>query len=122
MPCNKKQLGYYAVVTNNWIALNAPLELALPSIDHPHAYQPQFHFPNNYDEYCQERPKLSFSALCESAIIRKWKLRLVNISASGYYGIVLELEDWSIGKEKSSENLGNVSSIIYSEIVMRKME
>lgn len=112
-PRSKKVTNFYSVVERSWIALNSKLEDIGEPSDYPHPYEPYFHFKQNYDEYKDERPRLSYKVECEIVEIRRWSLKIINISGSGYYGVVIELLDFrSIGR-KRVRDVAEVTSIIY---------
>lgn len=45
--------------------------------------------------------------------IKRWALKIINISGSGYYGIVLELLDFKTIGKKMVKDAGEITSIIY---------
>jgi hypothetical protein len=54
--------------------------------------------------------------------VRKWSLRLVNISQTGYYGPILILTDYKTTGEKFKDNAGNITSIIYESPIKERLE
>ena len=54
--------------------------------------------------------------------VKKWSFRIVNVSQSGYYGLVMELLDFRYTGEKSIQNVINVTSIMYEKLVKSKLE
>lgn len=59
-PFNRLASNYYRVRDKNWIHLNASLDKLAKPTDFPSPYEPYFHFKENYSEYLEERPTLSY--------------------------------------------------------------
>jgi hypothetical protein len=59
---------------------------------------------------------------CDVIKIKKWKLKIVNIDSTGYYGPAIEAIDYKIDKGKDKVDLTNVSNVIYERKIQQSME
>lgn len=64
---------------------------------------------------------MSFKVDCEVLLIRSWGLKIVNISGTGYYGVVLELGDFRPTGERFVADACNVTSILYEQPLQEKL-
>lgn len=65
---------------------------------------------------------MSYKVECEVFLIKSWRVKIVNISTTGYYGIVLELVDFRPTGERFVTDVCNVTSILYEKSLQRKLE
>lgn len=54
--------------------------------------------------------------------VRRWSLKIVNISRTGYYGVVFELKDYRLTGEKFKENAADIYATIYEYSIKEKLE
>ena len=65
---------------------------------------------------------MNYKLECEVVEVKKWTLKMVNISRTGYYAVILGLIDFKITGEKFLKNGADITSIIYEPNVKEKME
>ena len=65
---------------------------------------------------------MNYRLNCETVHIKKWAFRIVNISRTGYYGVIIELIDFRVTGEKFNENAACMSSVIYEPPIKEKLE
>ena len=118
-PLSRARNNHYCVIDKSWIALNGKLEdLGDPSDEEfPHPYEPYFHFRQDYDEYLKERPTMKLKLECEIIQVKKWALKIINISNTGYYGIMFDIMDFKPTGEVFVENVGDTSCILYEKMI-----
>lgn len=59
--------------------------------EHPHAFCPRYFFGKHFEHFVESRPnKREVLVQCRKIEIERWKLKIVNISKTGYYAPVIE--------------------------------
>ena len=59
---------------------------------------------------------------CEIIQVKKWALKIINISKTGYYGIMFDIMEFRPTGESSVENVGDTSCILYEKMIKEKLE
>ena len=90
-PFNKLKTQYYCLIDKAWVCLNAKNDQLVERSEHPHPYEPSFHFKDKYEEYRREKRGMNYKMECEVLQIRLWGLRVVNIAHTGYYSVAISL-------------------------------
>jgi hypothetical protein len=121
-PINRLATNYYFIKDNKWHAFNCRPDLldrhtsseqnALPA----HPYQPQFYFAKDFPEFCVEKKKkLTYFLPCNRIRISKWRIKIVNVSLSGWYSPIIEAIDFKIEQPVLREDFSSVSCVVYEE-------